>query len=184
MHSLRLRRDGALVGVDPIDDPVMMEDHDGAYHAWKRAGIDGTISAGVRACGLRRSRSIREAKTHLQHLATAAALNISRISNWLLGEPREQTRTSAYAKLIRHWNVFDAYLESAAALDPVPALDEAAILAEHRAIIGEGTHFYRSREAMHYPPPVADEIIARMLQQGMIRKEVTQNRGILLSRIS
>jgi len=43
MHSLRLRRDGALVGVDPIDDPVMMEDHDGAYHAWKRAGIDGRI---------------------------------------------------------------------------------------------------------------------------------------------
>src|SRR2546430_1882698 len=70
----------------------------------------------------------------------------------------------------------DESLGPAAAREPVPALDEAAILAEHRAIIGEGTHFYRSREAMHYPPPVADEIIARMLQQGMIRKEVTQNR--------
>src|SRR2546425_9722868 len=36
-----LRRDGighaALVGRDPIDNVVMMEDHDGAYYAWKQA---------------------------------------------------------------------------------------------------------------------------------------------------
>ncbi|MBO0778958.1 MAG: transposase, partial [Ktedonobacteraceae bacterium] len=42
----------------------------------KRAGIEGTISQGVRMMGLRRSRSIGQAKTHLQHLATAAALNL------------------------------------------------------------------------------------------------------------
>jgi gamma-glutamyl:cysteine ligase YbdK (ATP-grasp superfamily) len=89
---------------------------------------------------------------------------------------------SAYAKLIRHWDAFDGYLESAAALEPVAAPDEEAILEGHLALIGEGTHFYHSREAMHYPPPAADEIINRMLEQGMIRKEVTPNRGILLSR--
>ena len=49
----------------------------------RRAGIEGTISQGVRSCGLRRSRYIGEAKTHLQHVATAAAMNIVRISDWL-----------------------------------------------------------------------------------------------------
>ena len=43
----RIRRedagDAALVGRDPIDNVVMMEDHDGAYYAWKQAGIKGRI---------------------------------------------------------------------------------------------------------------------------------------------
>ncbi len=43
----RIRRedagDAALVGRDPIDNVVMMEDHDGAYYAWKQAGITGRI---------------------------------------------------------------------------------------------------------------------------------------------
>jgi hypothetical protein len=89
---------------------------------------------------------------------------------------------SAYAKLIRHWDVFDQYVDSAPALDPVPLSDEAEILNAHLALIGEGTHFYRSREAMYYPPPLADEIIARLVEQGMIRRDVVENRGILLSR--
>jgi transposase len=46
----------------------------------RRAGIEGTISQGVRTCGLRRWRYIGEAKTHLQHVATAAAINVTRIS--------------------------------------------------------------------------------------------------------
>ena len=66
----------------------------------KRAGVEGTISHGVRTCGLRRSRYVGEAKTHLQHLATGAAINVIRISSWLLDKPREQTRTSAYARLM------------------------------------------------------------------------------------
>lgn len=36
-------RDAALVGAQPIDNVVMMEDHDGAYYAWKQAGIHGRI---------------------------------------------------------------------------------------------------------------------------------------------
>jgi hypothetical protein len=59
----------------------------------KRAGVEGTISHGVRVCGLRRSRYAGEATTHLQHLATAAAINVIRISSWLMERPREQTRT-------------------------------------------------------------------------------------------
>ena len=90
---------------------------------------------------------------------------------------------SAYAKLIRHWDVFDEYVASAPALEPVPLIDEATILAEHLAIIGEGTYFYRSREAMFYPAPVADAIIERMLEQGVVRRDVTENRGVVLTRV-
>jgi transposase len=68
----------------------------------RRAGIEGTISPGVRAFGMRRSRSAGAAKTHLQHVATAAAINLVRISSWLMDEPREKTRTSAFAKLMAH----------------------------------------------------------------------------------
>jgi transposase len=49
----------------------------------RRAGIEGTISQGVRTCGLRRSRYIGRAKAHLQHVATAAAINVARIADWL-----------------------------------------------------------------------------------------------------
>jgi transposase len=66
----------------------------------RRAGIEGTISQGVRTCGLRRSRYIGEAKAHLQHIATAAAINVTRISDWLGERPREVTRTSAFARLM------------------------------------------------------------------------------------
>lgn len=38
-----------------------------------REGIEATISQGVRAFGMRRSRYIGEAKTHLQHIGIAAA---------------------------------------------------------------------------------------------------------------
>ena len=38
-----------------------------------RAGIEGCPSQGVRVCGLRRSRHVGLARTHLRHVATAAA---------------------------------------------------------------------------------------------------------------
>ncbi|MBO0791010.1 MAG: transposase [Ktedonobacteraceae bacterium] len=44
----------------------------------KRAGIEGTISQGVRTMGLRRSRSSGQETTHLQHIATAVALTLVR----------------------------------------------------------------------------------------------------------
>ena len=51
--------------------------------------------------GLRRSRYIGQEKTHLQHLATAAAMNIVRIMRWLDGEPHAQTRRSPLVQLLR-----------------------------------------------------------------------------------
>lgn len=66
----------------------------------RRAGIEGTISQGVRAFGLRRSRYVGEVKAHLQHVATATAINVARISDWLAERPREVTRTSAFTRLM------------------------------------------------------------------------------------
>jgi transposase len=67
----------------------------------KRAGIEGTISQGVRAFGLRRSRYMGISKTRLQHLATAAAINLERVSDWLAGIGREQTRRSAFTRVMQ-----------------------------------------------------------------------------------
>src|SRR5262249_55526753 len=47
-----------------------------------RAGIEGTHAQGIRRCGLRHARYIGLTKTHLQHLATAAALNFVRMGEW------------------------------------------------------------------------------------------------------
>jgi transposase len=64
-----------------------------------RAGIEGTISQGIRGFGLRRCRYTGLAKARLQHVATAAAINVYRISDWLGGVPRAATRTSQFARL-------------------------------------------------------------------------------------
>jgi transposase len=64
-----------------------------------RAGIEGTISQGVRAFDLRRSRYIGLAKTHLQHVITATAMNVSRLLAWMRGVPLDGTRVSRFAAL-------------------------------------------------------------------------------------
>jgi transposase len=65
----------------------------------RRAGIEGTLSQGVRGFGLRQSRYRGMAKTHLQNIAVAAAINLERLVNWLTGVPRAKTRTSRFAAL-------------------------------------------------------------------------------------
>jgi gamma-glutamyl:cysteine ligase YbdK (ATP-grasp superfamily) len=90
---------------------------------------------------------------------------------------------SAYSKLARHWDVVDTWIEGTPARDPLPAPDEEAILAEHLAQIGEGTHFYQSRRAMAYPPPAADALIERLVETGAIRREANARGGIVYSRV-
>jgi len=65
----------------------------------KRAGVEGTISQSTRTFEVRRTRYIGDAKTRLQHLATASALNIARLADWFIGSTRSQTRVSAFAEL-------------------------------------------------------------------------------------
>ena len=64
-----------------------------------RAGIEATHGQAVRRCALRRCRYIGLAKTHLQHLISAAAINLARIANWVNGIPTAQTRCSWFAAL-------------------------------------------------------------------------------------
>jgi transposase len=65
-----------------------------------RAGIEGTLSQGVRGFGLRRCRYIGLAKARLQHVATASAINVYRISDWMGGVPCAATRTSRFMRLV------------------------------------------------------------------------------------
>jgi transposase len=65
----------------------------------QRAGIEGTISQATGAFNLRRSRYLGLAKTHLQNLAIACAINLTRLLAWFPGIPKESTRTSQFASL-------------------------------------------------------------------------------------
>lgn len=65
----------------------------------QRAGVEGTIAQRVRSCDVRRSRYIGQAKTHLQHVMTAAAINVMRILRWLADEPKASTCRSPFAQL-------------------------------------------------------------------------------------
>lgn len=65
----------------------------------KRAGIEGTISQTVRRTGARRARYAGLAKTRLQMVASAVAVNVVRMASWLLGVPLATTRQSRLAAL-------------------------------------------------------------------------------------
>jgi len=62
-----------------------------------RAGVEGTIAQGVRVFDLRHARYRGLAKTHFQHLVTAAALNVARLVAWFAERPRAATRPSRLA---------------------------------------------------------------------------------------
>jgi len=65
----------------------------------QRAGIEGTISLGVRSFDLRRTRYRGLAKTNLQNILIACAMNLMRIARWLQGETLAQSRSSPFARL-------------------------------------------------------------------------------------
>ena len=65
----------------------------------RRNGVEATVSQGVRAFGLRSSRYRGLGKTQLQHLFTAAAMNLTRLDAWTRGVPRAETGTSRFEAL-------------------------------------------------------------------------------------
>ena len=102
----RAQQQGRRVGLPPQAQYEAL----GAARTWygsaagkegykRRAGVEGTLSQGVRAFGLRCARYRGLAKTRLQHVATAAAMNVDRIVAWLDARPRAKTRTSRFAAL-------------------------------------------------------------------------------------
>ena len=69
-----------------------------------RAGIEATHAQGLRRSDLRRTRYIGLAKTHLQHILTALALNLVRVVEWLTETSQTETvatktRQSRFAAL-------------------------------------------------------------------------------------
>ena len=64
-----------------------------------RAGIEGTLSQGTRAFGLRRCRYRGAPKAHLQHVVTACAINLVRITAWIQGDFPVASRPAAFARL-------------------------------------------------------------------------------------
>ena len=61
--------------------------------------LNGPFRKRVRAFDLRRSRYIGLAKTHVQHVITATAINVSRLLAWLMDIPLDGTRVSRFAAL-------------------------------------------------------------------------------------
>jgi transposase len=64
-----------------------------------RAGVESTIGQAVRVCDLRHSRYLGLARTHLQQILVAVAINIVRIVAWLDEVPRAPTRVTRFAAL-------------------------------------------------------------------------------------
>jgi len=64
-----------------------------------RAGVEGTIRQGVAVTDLRHARYRGLAKTHLEHVYSAVALNLIRLNAYWNGHPLDRRRTSHLARL-------------------------------------------------------------------------------------
>jgi hypothetical protein len=66
----------------------------------RRAGIEGTISRGMRSTRLRRTRYIGLARVHLGHILIAVGLNVLRLGEWFLETAHTKTRITPFARLM------------------------------------------------------------------------------------
>ena len=68
-------------------------------------GLKERVWQAVRGFGIRRSRYIGQAKTHLQQVVSATAINFVRVNNWLHKVPVAKTRRALFAKVMweRSW---------------------------------------------------------------------------------
>lgn len=96
-RTLTLRPQAQHMALQKARQDQQSDDFKQRYAA--RAGIEGTLSQGISAFGLRRCRYKGMAKTHLQHIITATAMNVVRLINWLETRPFAQTRISHFAQL-------------------------------------------------------------------------------------
>jgi transposase len=65
----------------------------------RRAGIEGTMSRGVRGACRRRTRCRGLPRVHLGHILTAMGLNVLRLGEWFLETSRAKTRITPFARL-------------------------------------------------------------------------------------
>jgi Transposase DDE domain len=66
----------------------------------RRAGIEGTISRGIRSIRLRRTCSIGLAWVHLGYILTAVGLNVRRLGEWLRETAPAKIRVTSFARLM------------------------------------------------------------------------------------
>jgi transposase len=97
-RTLVLRAEGRHQALQTARERQQTDDFKKLYR--KRNGIEGTLSQGIRSCGLRRSRYVGQAKTHLQNMAIAVATNIMRLNDWLNEVPLALTRQSRFTLLL------------------------------------------------------------------------------------
>jgi hypothetical protein len=64
-----------------------------------RAGVEGTIRQAVAVTDLHQARYRSLAKTHLEHIYSAVALNLIRLHAWWNGHPLDRTRTTHLTRL-------------------------------------------------------------------------------------
>jgi transposase len=105
-HCTKAKKEPHIIGLQPRDQYEALraarqaqtsEAFRQAYAA--RAGIESAHAQAVRRCGLRQCRYIGLAKTRLQHVVTAVAVNLIRVWEWLAGTPIASTRRSRFAAL-------------------------------------------------------------------------------------
>lgn len=99
-RTLRLRLKAQHEALQTARLDQTTADFKALYH--QRAGIEGTISQAVRGFDLRQSRYLGLAKTHLQNVLIAVAINLTRLAAWLHEQPLAQTRISHFAALAPH----------------------------------------------------------------------------------
>ncbi len=97
LRKLRLRPQEEHLALQFIRQQQQTDEWKQRYNA--RAGVEGTLSQGIRAFGLRQARYIGLPKVQLQHIITATAINVVRMIAWLHGIPHAKTRTSRFAAL-------------------------------------------------------------------------------------
>jgi transposase len=96
-RSLTIRPEKDFVAIQERRDYQKTTEFKEAYAI--RAGVEGLMSQTAVAMGMRRSRYRGIDKTHLQHVATATAVNLKRTASWLLGYATAETRVTRFAAL-------------------------------------------------------------------------------------
>lgn len=87
----------------PLHEIQMSNRLDQRTEQWQRryairAGIEATLSQNVRTHGLRRSRYRGLARTHVQHVLTATACNITRVSDWISAPPEHAAAPPTFTR--------------------------------------------------------------------------------------
>ena len=98
-RTLTVRRREAYEALEAARQREQTEEFAELYA--QRAGIEGVHAQAVRRMGLRRSRYSGEPRTHLQHVATATAINVCRLYDWLTGVSLHATPLSHFVRLMK-----------------------------------------------------------------------------------